>query len=592
MAKDAAGKRFEKQVLRTLKEMGIKCYGDHGQIPLQALHPRSQPGDHLEIDIVCLIENICILVETTTQTNNNSDKIIKFIRHCELVIGSSLSKRELFSHFEGIPDDKLLNFTGISGWRYLYVGTSSELITQDLTREKYPDTDRLQIYNVENWEYFKILAKTIREDAKFEFFASVDINPSDIGDASLGGETLDKKYLELSNKTLFSGQTDVLADLFIVTFKPKELLRIARVLRYQGQPMAISSETATNQYGRGYQRILIPEKLKKIHEFVKNDPRVAFPTNLTLVLSNECRKDDSYLRIPSKYASIDVIDGQHRLFSYALSSEQVREDALLIATAIKFNIDDTQENTNVTQKINRYAARTFITINSEQTKVKRDLIYLISYDVLDDKTPESIAAKILKMCDAKPNGVLAGIFALRAFVKKNKFDRTPIPIISIVRELARIFRTENLERIKSALGVQTTNLNESEFPIQIGRQLLEHYFSQVKYEFPDDWEDPDSLLLCAKYIGAFIKLLETFIEERLTIREMREELDKIKQNILKKYHEGRTNEQFSIFVPSAFYSYTDEEGREASKSLPSKRGGSIEQIHKLLKENRQSNFES
>ena len=585
MTQDRRGSLFESQVLKTLKGMGIKCYGKHGQIPLQALYPSTQPGDHLEIDIVCLIENICILVETTTQTNNNSEKINKFITHCKLVIDSSLPRHELFSHFEGISDDELFNFTGISDWRYLYIGTSSELITKNLTRKKYPNVNRLQIYNEENWEYFKILAGTIKEDAKFEFLASVDINPSDIGDAALGGEILTKTCLKLTNKTLFSGQSDVLASLFVVIFTPNELLRIARVLRYQGQPMAISSDTSTNQQSGGYQRILVPDKLKKIREFIGNNSKVAFPTNLTLVLNNECEMRNSELHIPSKYASIDVIDGQHRLFSYASSSEEVREEATLIATAIKFNTDDAQ-------KINQYAARTFITINSEQTKVKQDLIYLISYDVLDDKTPESIAAKILKMCDSKPNGILAGIFALRGFIKKNKLDQTPIPIISIIRELAKIFKTENLRTIRSALGEQIRELDESEFPIQTGRQLLEYYFSQVKCEFPDDWENVESLLMCAKYIGAFIKLLETFIEDELTVQEMREELGKIKQNILQKYQEGRTNEQSFVFVPGAFYSYRNEEGEEASKPLPSKREGSIEQIHKLLNENRQNNLQS
>ena len=264
------------------------------------------------------------------------------------------------------------------------------------------------------------------------------------------------------------------------------------------------------------------------------------------------------------------------------SSKQIQDKALLIATAIKFNTSNTQE-------INRYAAQTFITINSEQTKVKRDLIYLISYDVLDDKTPESIAAKILKMCDSKSNGILTGIFALRAFTKKNKLDQTPIPIISIVRELARIFKTENLRKIQSALGEQTSDLNKSEFPIQTGRQLLEHYFSQVKYEFPDDWEKVESLLMCAKYIGAFIKLLETFIDDELTIQEMREELREIKQNILHKYSKGRIDGQQPVFAPGAFHSYTDEEGVEVNIPLLSKKAGSIEQIYKLLNESRQNN---
>ncbi len=349
MTQDRRGLLFERQVLKTLKGMGIKSYGEHGQIPLQALHPGSQLGRHLEIDIVCLVGNICILIETTTETNNNSRKITRFIQHSELVVSSSLDRRELFSLFEGIPEEELINFTGVSDWRYLYIGTSPELITDDIIPEGYPETNRLHIFNVENWEYFKMLARTINEAAQYEFLASVGINPSDVGDASLGGTVLTKRCLELTNKTLFSGQSHVLADLFVVTFKPNELLRIARVLRYQGQPMAISSDISTDQQSGGYQRILIPDKLKKLRKFVNNDSKVAFPTNLTLVLSNECQKHGNELHIPSKYASIDVIDGQHRLFSYSSTSEQIREEALLIATAIKFNTDDAQ-------KINQYAA--------------------------------------------------------------------------------------------------------------------------------------------------------------------------------------------------------------------------------------------
>ena len=256
MAKDTEGKRFEKQVLRTLQDMGIESYGFHGQIPLQALHPGSQPGGHLEIDIVCLVGNICILIETTTEKNNNSEKIKKFIRHCDLVVDSPLNKRELFSLFDGIPKEKLINFTGISGWYYLYIGKSSELITEHISSDRYPDTDRLHIFNEENWEYFKILERTIKTAARYEFLASIGIKPSDVGDTSVGGTELSKPFLELTNKILFSGQSDVLANLFVVTFKPNELLRIARVLRYQGQPMAISSESATNQQNGGYQRIL------------------------------------------------------------------------------------------------------------------------------------------------------------------------------------------------------------------------------------------------------------------------------------------------------------------------------------------------
>lgn len=573
MTQDRSGFRFEKQVLKTLRSMGIKSYGEHGQIPLQALHPRSQSGRHLEIDIVCLIGSICLLIETTTEKNNNDRKIRRFIRHSELVAGSSLTRRELFSHFNGIPKEELINFTGVSDWRYVYIGTSPELITQDISSETYPDTDSLHILNEENWEYFKILERTIKTAAQYEFLASIEINPSDVGDVSVGGTVLSKPFLELTNKILFSGQSNVLADLFVVTFKPNELLRIARVLRYQGQPMAISSGAPTNQQSGGYQRILVPDKLKKIREFVRNDPKVAFPTNLTLVLNNQCEERNGRLHIPSEYASIDVIDGQHRLFSYALSDEQVREEARLIATAVKFNTDNAQE-------INRYAARTFITINSEQTKVKRDLLYLISYDGLGDTSPESIAAKILKECDSRQR--LSRIFALSAFIKKNRFNERPIPIISIIKELARMSKPEKLDAIRLTLGSLTNDLGESEGLIQAGVELLEKYFYQINREFSDDWGNANSLLMCANYIGAFIRLLATFLDSEFTINQIQQELNQIKRNILETYSEGRSEESICVFNPNAFRHLQNEEGLE---SIPSKKDG-IPKIYRFLNENR------
>lgn len=579
MAHDTKGPRFEKEVLKTLDGMGIECYGSHGQIPLNNLYPDSSPSEHLEIDIVCLIKGVCVLIETTTEKGRPSPKIKRFIRHCELIRKSELDKREVFSHFKGIPPGKLPDFTGIKAWRYLYIGTTNELSRQKPS--SYPETDLLHIFDEANWEYFKILERAINLTSRYEFFAALKIGPDDLSDPVLGNSLPAKPYLPLTNITLGAGQ--VQASLYIVVFTPDELLRIARVSRFQGQPLtvsAVSSKSIGNSTGkksRGYQRILSYEKLKKIADFVGDNPNISFPTNLTLVLSKECEIRDEKLHLPAQYASVDMIDGQHRLFSYTLSdNEQVRSNAKLIATCIKFHTEKSEE-------INQYAAQTFITINREQTKVKRELILLISYDVLDEKTPEAVAAKILKMCDDKPNGVLERIFAIRAFIKKNQFDQRPIPIISVVEELARISRLENLSAIVDVLGERFEDKGgqkDYERLIQVVKTLLERYFKLVRKVFDVDWGDPNSLLMCAKYFGAFIRLLGTFTitEDQLTIEQIETELENIKQNILDKYNKGRSGDPNLVFDPDAY--------RAPRTNLPSKKGGSIKDIHDLLNENR------
>lgn len=580
MAHDTKGPRFEKEVLKTLDGMGIECYGSHGQIPLSNLYPDSSPGEHLEIDIVCLIKGVCVLIETTTETGKPSSKIKRFIRHCELIRNSKLDKREVFSHFKGIPQEKLPDFTGIKTWRYLYIGTANELSGQKPSR--YPETDLLHIFDNANWEYFKILERAINFTSRYEFFAALEIGPNDLSDPVLGSDLPARPYLELTNITLGSGQAQ--ASLYVAIFTPDELLRIARVSRFQGQPLTVSTvsskstENSTNKKSGGYQRILSHEKLEKIANFVNDNSNITFPTNLTIVLSKDCNIHEEKLHIPARYASIDIIDGQHRLFSYTLSNqEQVRKEAKLIATAIKFHTEDSEE-------INRYAAQTFFTINREQTKVKRELMLLISYDVLDEKTPEAIAAKVLKVCDSKPNGVLERIFAIRASIKKNQFDQRPIPIISVVEELARISKMDNLEAIRLASAEQTEGIEDSMALIQASVALLEHYFSQVKEAFSKDWGNSNSLLMCAKYIGAFIRLLGTFITHQLTVEQMGTELDNIRHNIITTYSEGRSNEPTLVFNPKAYHT--------SQGNLPSKRGGSIKEIHEILNKNRFSNSQS
>ena len=130
------------------------------------------------------------------------------------------------------------------------------------------------------------------------------------------------------------------------------------------------------------------------------------------------------------------------------------------------------------------------------------------------------------------------------------------------------------------LGDQTEDTEDSETLIQAITTLLEHYFSLVKDVFEEDWGNPNSLLMCAKYFGTFIRLLETFTitEDQLTLEKIKTELENIKRNILDKYNKGRSSNPNLVFDPDAYCA--------PRENLPSKRGGSIKDIHDLLNGNR------
>jgi hypothetical protein len=145
----------------------------------------------------------------------------------------------------------------------------------------------------------------------------------------------------------------------------KKLLKIVRVSRYEGIPLALEEYNSDR-----YQRLLIEEKVVRIAKgFVRNDERRSFPNTLTLVLSSDCEeRHDGKLHIPKRYSSVDIIDGQHRLFAYShpYIREDVREGAEILASAIKFRTGNARD-------ISRRAARLFCEINSNQAKVKNSL---------------------------------------------------------------------------------------------------------------------------------------------------------------------------------------------------------------------------
>ena len=562
--------RFQGEVRKAIHDsLGLVCQPLNKNVPLSSLKPGTTAGENLEIDLVAVAGKCAILIETTTQSKGNSDKIKKFIRHCEFVRSSPKSIRERFQLLGNLPESTLELLDGISEWRFLYIGNSNELIDKKITSRRYPETNRLFILNGEHWQYLKALGRLIGRFGQYEFFTAANIGPEEIGDSSLGEENFAKPVIETTYRTVAPGTGR--ADVYMMVFKPSELLRIGRVLRYRGQPIAIESEDA----GRGYQRILIPEKLRDIAQFIGDNQNVVFPSSLTAVLSKDCKVEDvdgvRRIVIPKRYASVDIIDGQHRLFAYAQNGieGEVRDNATLLVTAIKFRTQDAQ-------KINQYAAKTFVSINSTHTRVKRALIDLISYDVLGETSPRAIAAKILLECTTRPNKALSRVFRTSEFAGASTEELRPIPTVLVVDELSNLFDIEQYQQdgkatqLEQTFGRSVDELLDPSSRVKTGIEVLEQYFSVVRQVFPRDWRKQESRMMCAKYLGGFIRLFRTFAQQGLTMAEIESRLQIVKSTVV---------EEFDVcgVDPNSVIVFDD-----SSSSLPSKRETSPGKMHNLL----------
>lgn len=509
-----------------------------GQIELSSLDPNQGKGNHLEIDGVLLVNKTCIFLEYTSEKSNFKNKIKKFNRNCNLFIRSNnLTLEEKFKLFN-IPEEKLEDFSEAENFKYVYFGTSSKIQNENLERSNFPDFHNIQkslyIIKPNTLEYLRQLSNLIGKYSKNEFLSALEFTPKEYGEKD---ESIKLNFLKADNKYITGSK--VKADVYLLKFTVDQLLRIARVSRYEGIPFILEAENTKHNY----QRLLIDSKIDSISKnFIKDNKRKLFPNTITLVLNNECIEESSdgllKLSIPKKFSSIDIIDGQHRLYGYTKGSikKKTLEKSEILATAIKFK-------TTKTEEITKNAAKVFVEINSNQAKVKNNLIYLIKYDVLGEKDSNALAGKILLLCNnSKESKSLGNVFLTNSLIRKNKFNLPSIPITTIV--------DNDLVPFIKGLKTNKNSISDKEFESVFGharehfeknhlalckktKSILEQYFNYVKQVFKFDWKkDANTFLISSKYISAFIRLLRYYLYDKgLSLADTKKEIEKLKRNI-------------------------------------------------------------
>jgi len=184
------------------------------------------------------------------------------------------------------------------------------------------------------------------------------------------GHSINAKAIrtKISTKTLYTFPIEV-----------KNLLKFAYVFRVE----------MNNILGKSYQRLLKQRKINKIRTYLEKESGY-FPNNLIavseeeLVFTEEEREKEEHahfvfgeLRLPDKPCYIEILDGQHRLYSYAAQPD--KQNHVLWVTIVK----------GLTP-VDR--AKLFVTINKTQTPVPPPILW----DLYQISEPEGIRGRISK----------------------------------------------------------------------------------------------------------------------------------------------------------------------------------------------------
>lgn len=504
------------RIISLLESSDIECYDIQDNVKMKELGiSTDDPNKNIEFDIMALAENIGIIFEVSTKEEKNEKKIKQFLNKARQIVKAHKSKKLNLNVFSQLSDDIKNRLTDVREWKFVYVGTGQEIENRKM--EVYPvhRNNKLIIINNSLLEYLEYLQSCIGIYAKNDVFYHFGINPKD---PEKPGRPIEPLAIKMDNKKI-SGNID--ADVFLFQLPALDLLYLADVPRFGYDVNGVYEKTNYN-----YQRMLKKNKLTKIVDLINTGKRsYSFPNTVTLVLPKTKRVSNKNglikkISIPYIRKSIRIIDGQHRIFGYAKSnlSKEDLADSKIMAVGLSFHNNSTQK---------KDAARIFVEINREQTRVPNNQLLLISYPILGDTKPKALSAYVLSKLNEEEKGPLQNILATKPTIKKKRSQSKPIEIIMISNELSKIFKFD--KKIKK--GKHDVN-------IKYLTKLTSDYFKIIKNNFDEDWQNQNSLIFSSKYMAAFVRLLVEYRKRKYgrqtigkKIAQMRKKLIKTTSNV-------------------------------------------------------------
>lgn len=470
----------------------------------------------IELDAIFFYENIMVICEDTCSKLEHIKDHVRKKQEAFNQIETNKGRFfwEIKREFEEVREG--LNKYQVEQYKIYYLYFSQEEL--GFCSDDYKRFFPIKFVEPRSLEYLYKMGQCIKRSVRFEVFRFLDITDADIGANTT--EIGQKKI----KATIISPQeaTGVKNGVRVVSFmmSAETLIKNCYVLRKDNW-----QDSATL-----YQRLIGKEKIKNIREFLAKKEQ-AFYNNIIVALPNgvyfedkdsniKSVKDfDAYnvcsMIIPDKMNSICIIDGQHRVYahyegdSYDKSEEKIsvlRKKLHLLVTGLVFPPEmSSTERTRIQSEI-------FLEINSKAKSVPPDIILHIEQlkDPLSDK---GLARAVIERLNKE-----------RIFLNKfemSALDEGKIKIASIIKFALRYLVSVDPKDKKSfysywegdkeaLLGLEDKALNEY---LRFCVKNLSAYFSAVRNNFKNEWEDPDSKLLSVISINGFIIAYNRFIDK-------------------------------------------------------------------------------
>jgi len=363
----------------------------------------------------------------------------------------------------------------------LFVVTGKRL--EDDNRSQATDLD-ITVWDEQQLEYFEAVADAIGKYAQYEMIHSLGIATSEEKDIH--------RVLAIQIEQPIS---DSPVQLYMFSTSPERLLRTCTVYRRAGG------------HADAYQRMLRRDRLPNIRKFVSG-PTAILPTNIVLALSDNVEvqplkqkkfadqkgqtlmlsKTDFQLvglGIPMEYASLELLDGQHRLFGFAQAESATKKAFNLVVLGIRGLTDKSKQ-------------QTFVAINDNSRRMDPNLVSYLKYtkdDVECQKDSELMAIRVVVDLN-----------------EQEPFYRR-IRLLDVGKQKITLKGFSGYD-MRGLLGPR--GLLRKHYPSNKPEEFvsaLRTYFSTIRSMFKTEWDAPQTYIIATnRGISAFLKLLKSLVQ--------------------------------------------------------------------------------
>jgi DGQHR domain-containing protein len=421
------------------------------------------------------------------------------------IIGENKTEQKLTGSFSARVNDFKEIVKAAKAKRGLLVFSKAEVSHEN---REYADQNSITVWGAKELAYYKELVETIGLEAKYEIIHSFGIRTAE--------EKTTHTVLALRFTQPFS---DSETNLFLFTMNPDALLKTCVIYR-----------RAANENAEAYQRILKRKRMQAVSNFVTRKEALLPPSIIVhfsknidwsslivpekdkrgkpIVFTKEDSCEPVALKIPMEYSSLELIDGQHRLYGFVGTDDAIKKDFNLTVLGIH----------DLSSNIKR---DTFIAINDNAHRIDPNLVLFLKYT-------EDEAA-----CQAD-----AELMALKIVVELNKTS----PFKSRIRLLDFDPVGDQIITLKGFAGYYLRGLVGDKGLLRqyYGNTSAEYvkplrlYFSLLKNLFKNEWKEPERYVIFTnRGISAFLRLLKSILKAEakpIDQRSVEKYLKALKQN--------------------------------------------------------------